>query len=131
MKLGTQTASVTNHLYARAVIGQPEPVAGMGATILMWTDRQAATVFRVFKAGAAVIIETRDDKQTVISGSSHDGSAEWGFKTNVRGSARYFRRASNGMWQAVRKNEATGRWIKTNGNGLRLGERDTYRDPSF
>lgn len=131
MKLGTQTASVINHLYARAVIGQPEPKAGMGATILMWTDRHAATVFRVFKAGAAVIVETRDDKEVVISGSSHDGSAEWGYKTNVRGSVRHFRRASNGTWQSVRKNEETGRWIKTNGNGLRLGERDAYRDPSF
>ncbi len=44
MKLGTQTGSVINHLHSRAVIGQPEPVVGMGATMLLWSDRRACTI---------------------------------------------------------------------------------------
>ena len=34
MKLGSQTGSVINHLYSRAVIGQPKPKVGMGCTLL-------------------------------------------------------------------------------------------------
>jgi hypothetical protein len=34
MRIGTQTNSLVNHLYSRAVNGQPEPVIGMGATLL-------------------------------------------------------------------------------------------------
>ena len=131
MKLGTQTGSVINHLHSRAVIGQPDPKPGMGCTILMWTDRHAATIFRVFQVGKATLVETRDDHARVIAGSSHDGSAEYEHKVDVKGRARHFRRKTDGMWEAVRKNEATGRWVKAAGNGLRIGDRDTYRDPSF
>lgn len=131
MRLGSQTASLINNLQARAVIGQPEPVVGMGVTILMWTDRNAATIFRVFRAGKAVIVETRDDDARLVSGSIMSEAQQYEFKTRVNGARRYFRRNDNGMWDEVRKNEATGRWIKTNGSGLRIGQRDTYRDPTF
>lgn len=131
MKLGTQTGSVINHLHSRAVIGQPDPKPGMGCTILKWTDRDAATIFRVFQVGKATIVETRDDHARVITGSTHDGSAEYEHKIDVKGSARHFRRADDGTWHAVRKNESTGRWVKSGGPGLRIGDRDSYRDPSF
>lgn len=60
MKLGSETNSVVNHIYSRAVIGQPEPQVGMGGTVLHWTDRDPVTIFRVFKVGKSVLIETRD-----------------------------------------------------------------------
>lgn len=134
MKLGSQTGSLVNHLYSRGVIGQPEPVVGMGVTILLWSDRHAATIFRVMKVGKAqaTIIETRDDRSVVLSGSTHDGSAEWGFKVNVKGRVQHFRQRPAGDWEAVTLNETTKRWAKSNsGRGLRLGQRDEYRDPSF
>lgn len=131
MKLGSQTGSVINHLHSRAVIGQPAPKAGMGCTILKWTDRDAATIFRVFQVGKATIIETRDDHARVIAGSGHDGSAEYEHKIDVKGYARHFRRRDSGMWEEVRKNEAIGRWVISGRTGLRIGARDTYRDPSF
>lgn len=131
MKLGTQTGSVINHLQSRAVIGQPEPKVGMGCTILKWSDRDAATIFRVFQVGKATIVETRDDHSRVIAGSGHDGSAEYEHKIDVNGSRRYFRRGDDGMWHSVRFNEATKRWGKCTGPGLRIGARDSYRDPSF
>jgi hypothetical protein len=51
MKLGSQTASLSNHLLSRAVIGEPEVKAGMGVTFLSWTDRDPGTIFRVFTSG--------------------------------------------------------------------------------
>ena len=131
MNLGTQTGSVINHLHSRAVIGQPEPKHGMGCTILKWSDRDAATIFRVFQVGKATIVETRDDHARVIAGSSHDGSAEYEHKIDVRGHARHFRRKPDGMWECVYMNKDTGRWNKSTRVGLRIGDRDSYRDPSF
>jgi hypothetical protein len=130
MKLGTETGSLVNHLHSRAVIGQPEPVAGMGVTFLSWSDRDAGTIFRVLQVGKLTYIETRDDRDTCVGGSGHDGSATYEFKVDVNGCRRYFRRLADGRWQAVRKNEVTGRWVKCSG-GLRIGDRDKYRDPSF
>lgn len=131
MKLGTQTASVINHLQSRGVIGQPEPVAGMGATVLSWSDRHAATVFRVLKVGKSVIVEVREDHSKVVKGSGHDGSAEYEYKVNVSGYPQHFARAENGMWYSVRKSETSGRWVRTKSSSLRLGSRESYRDPSF
>lgn len=81
MKLGTETASLINHLHSRAVIGQPEPVIGMGVTFLGWTDRSAGTIFRVFKQpgkAGLTIIECRNDTARCVAGSSHDGSCRVG-----------------------------------------------------
>lgn len=131
MKLGTETGSVMNHLISRGVIGQPEPAVGMGATILMWTDRKAATVTEVFKVGMLTYITIQADKSKVVKGSSQDGSAEYEFIPDPNGSTTTYRREANGLWTEVRKNKATGRWVKTQGAGLRIGERDEYCDPSF
>ena len=35
------------------------------------------------------------------------------------------------MWECVYMNKDTGRWNKSTRVGLRIGDRDTYRDPSF
>jgi hypothetical protein len=144
MKLGTQTASVINHLHARAVIGQPEPKAGMGATILCWSDRRPATVFRVFSHGKRLAIEVRDDDYKLVSGSAMSEAQSYEFKTNLRGRRSYFIRDDNGFWrEAYFKSldyTADGQAIKSSrlsvakkgqGHGLRLGARDCYSDPTF
>lgn len=135
MKLGSQTGSVINHLLARGTIGQPEVKVGMGATILCWTDRHAATIFRVFEHKGMVAVETRDDDAKVIKGSGHDGSAEYEFKVNVSGYRRYF--VLKEAWrecgvvslpeQPLKLKLGT----KGSGHGLRIGSRDAYHDPSF
>jgi len=131
MKLGTQTASVINHLQARGVVGQPEPELGMGATLLSWTDRDAGTIVEIFQVGKLTFVTVQDDSSKVVKGSGMDGSAEYEFTPNPNGCKRHFRREEGGMWSQVRKNDATGRWVKTNGQGLKIGVRDKYRDPSF
>lgn len=133
MKLGTQTGSVINHLHSRAVIGQPEPVVGMGATVLLWSDRHAATITNVQQVRGKLIVTAQNDHATVVAGSGHDGSAEYRYSRNPGGSENHFRREDDGRWQQVVINRQTGRWGKVScgGHGLRIGERDEYCDPSF
>lgn len=131
MKLGTQTGSLTNHVLSRAVNGQPEPTVGMGATILSWTDRHAATITAVLKQGGKLYIVVQEDTATVVSGSGHDGSATYEYAPSAKGAQSTFRQAANGMWQQVTFNTETKRYRKVEGYGLRIGEREEYRDPTF
>lgn len=131
MNLGSQTGSVINHLYSRMTNGAPEPVVGMGATTLSWTDRQAATVTSVIAVGKSVIVGIKDDHAKVISGSEQDGSAGYEFTARPEGYEHFFKMGKNG-WVNVAKNEQTGRWAATGSSkGLILGKRDHYHDPSF
>lgn len=131
MHLGTQTGSVINHLHSRATLGQPEPTVGMGATILLWTDRHAATIRNVLYIGGKLAVQVTRDRATVVKGSAHDGSAEYEFETTPDGHLDTF--AFNGTtWEQYHVNPETKRWNKAkSGRGLRIGERDEYRDPSF
>jgi len=135
MKLGIQTNSLVNHIYSRATVGQPAPTVGMGATFLGWTDRTACTITKVTELTGSKVwqweIEATADKTTVVAGSSHDGSAEYAYAPGT-GSPSLFRfNKKAGAWVAVFINRNTGRLCKYNGAGLRIGERDHYRDPSF
>lgn len=130
LALGTQTGSLVNHLQSRAVIGQPEPVVGMGVTVLGWTDRRAATIFRVFKVGALTLIQTRRDRATLTSGPIHQHEQTYSYAINVRGEENVFRREKDGRWTAVVFKESTSRWVKV-GGGLVIGQRDEYYDPHF
>lgn len=133
MKLGSQTGSLINHLHSRQVIGQPMPKVGMGATVLMWTDRCAATIVEVVSKadGSVDRIAITDDSNTVTKGSGHDGSAEYAFTSNMDGHRTWYRTGADGLWQQTRHNPVTNRWTKAGGAGLRIGARDQYRDPSF
>lgn len=134
MKLGTQTNSLVNHLYARGTIGQPKAAVGMGVTLLGWTDRNAGTITKVTEIGGskkiALYIEIVQDKAVLISGSIASESQEYQYSAG-NGAPCMFRQLHSGAWEEVRLNPDTGKFNKTNGKGLRIGERDTYRDPSF
>lgn len=147
MKLGAQTGSIINHLYSRGTIGQPPLTVGMGATELLWTDRHALTVVEIVVAGpggkgeavwngdaiqAADVkrIATTRDSSKVVAGSGHDGSAEYEFVSHPDGHRTYWRFSKTGKWESIRLNDK-GRWVKSGEHGLRIGERDEYRDPSF
>ena len=127
MKLGTQTGSVTNHILSRAVRGQPEPCYGMGCTILAWSDRNPATIINV--KGNIIVVQEDRAYRTDSNGMSE--CQEYEFERDVYGGLYNFRQAKNGQWEEVRLNEDTGRFKKTNGAGLRIGEREKYHDFSF
>jgi hypothetical protein len=132
LKAGTQTGSLVNHLYSRGTRGQPEPTVGMGATILLWTDRHAATIVEVSKdKQGRTIIGVQEDDSKVIKGSTMDGSAEYEYSRRPDAPVRYWRLNAKGFWEKITKNEETGRWNKVDGNGIRIGAREEYRDPSF
>ena len=136
MKLGTQTGSVVNHLQSRGVIGEPRPVVGLGCTLLSWTDRNAGTIQSVEEIGGSkvvlYIITVTEDDAACISGSTHDGSAEYHYTTRPDRTPSTFRKnKKTGLWEEIFRNEVTGKWNKTGGKGIRIGERNTYRDPSF
>ena len=132
MKLGTQTASLSNHLLSRAVVGEPEVKVGMGVTFLSWTDRNPGTIFRVFTVGKATIIECRDDDYKRVDSNGMSESQEYEFFLKVNGRKSYFRKnEKSGLWERITKNEETGRWVKAGGQGLRIGEREKCHDFSF
>ena len=129
MKLGSETGSLVNHLMSTS--SNDEPTIGTPATLLSWSDRAAATVTDVFVKNGRTIVEVTYDLSTVVRGSSVDGSAEYRYERDPSGSVRYFRREKTGEWICVRKNEDTGRWVKSGRGGILLGRRETYVDPSF
>ncbi len=127
MKLGTETSSLINHLYSRATIGEPKATVGMGATILSWTDRYAATVTNVDNNRVTV---QRDHAKRVDSNGMSEGQ-DYEYTPDPHGAEYVFRKARSGQWEEVFFNAETGRWNKSCGYALRLGERCQYRDFSF
>jgi hypothetical protein len=134
MNIGTQTNSLINNIYSRMTVGAPDPVVGMAATTLSWTDRHAATVTEVTELTSKVWayeIRIVEDKVLVIAGSTHDGSATFAFVPNPMGYANIYRMdRKTGAWVHGYINQDTGKFKKGQG-GLILGRRDHYVDPSF
>lgn len=125
--------SLTNRLMERGTRGQPTPAPGMGATILLYSDRHAATIVSVkpYKAGWLICVE--EDTARVVSGNTMDGSAVYAYERNPGGRAYHFRTDHPDVrWVQVSYNPDTRRWRRmADGVGLRIGEREEYRDPSF
>lgn len=123
MKLGTETASVTNHLLS-GTKGAPTPVVGMGATVLMWSDRHAATIVEVqtFKTGtragqvSAVVIQRDHATRTDTNGMSE--SQAYTFTPNADAAKEVYRLTKSGGFKG-----ACG--------SLRIGDRREYHDYSF
>lgn len=126
MKLGTETISVTNYLMS-GTKGAPKPEVGMGATILMWSDRHAATIVGVetFKSGArkgdVSVVRIQEDKSVRVDGNGQSEDQQYEFVPNPNAPIKTYRVNSRGAFKAT-----TGAY-----GTLRIGDRDEYRDPSF
>lgn len=131
MKLGTQTGSLTNHVYSRMTIGQPDPTVGMGATILAWTDRHPATIVEASKVRGRWLIVVQEDHAKRVDNNGLSESQTYEYSENLAGAKTTFMQMPGGGWSIVFKNPETKRWNKIDGNGLRIGEREKYRDFSF
>ena len=140
MKLGSQTGSVTNHIYSRATKGQPHPVVGMGATILLWTDRHAATITRVYevrcRVGKAVQsllhVEVQQDIAARTDSNGFSESQAYDYQPNPKAHVEYYR-FQDGRWRQLERSEKNGHALKlvNGGHGLRIGDRQEYCDPCF
>lgn len=112
MKLGTQTASMTNYLMS-GTNGQPTPEVGMGATILMWTDRHAATIVKVTRT--QIHVKQDHAKRTDTRGMSE--SQEYEYTPNPNAPTIVFRKTKRGY--------------RSQAGSLRIGDRNEYHDYSF
>jgi len=131
MSYAQQTGSLVNHLFARGVKGQPTPEVGMGATLLSYTDRHAATICKVETIRGVLYIGVQADNAVRIDKNGMSESQEYSYLPDPNGYVQMFRLGKSGMWEAIVKNTETGRWKKTNNGGLRIGHRETYHDFSF
>lgn len=118
MRAGTQTGSLMNHIISGARMAAPE--IGMGATLLCWSDRRAATVVEISSAKRIGIVE---DIATRIDKNGMSDSQEYSYAPGT-GSPSYFTLRKNGAW--VREGES-----QKGGQRLAVGNRDHYHDFSF
>ena len=124
--------SLQNRVMEKATRGQPTPTVGMGATILLHSDRHAGTIIAVANGkNGVVMIQVQHDNEKVVAGSTHDGTAAYEFTPNTSGRVDTFR-FDGVRWWEMRWNDETKRFNKCkHGHGLRIGERDSYYDPTF
>lgn len=127
MKLGSETGSLVNHLYSRSA--SPEPVVGMGATLLSWTDRHPATVIEVNQKKRYIVVQEDDAVRLDSNGMSESQAYE--YSSNPNGSKSIYRKNRKGEWVSHVINPDTGRLVQRRSAGLLLGERDKYHDFSF
>ncbi len=123
-----KSGSLVNMIHSASVKGQPEPEIGMGATILYYTDRHAATI----TGWNGLILTVQRDHAKRVDKNGWSESQEYEYSRNEDGVINRFRRGKDGRWSEVRRNYLTGRWNKVNGGyGLRIGAREEYCDPCF
>jgi len=113
--------SVINHIMANSKSIEPE--RGMGATVLMYTDRKAATIVLVNIAKTSVFISMDTATRIDSNGMSESQTYEYASNMDSKDLSEY----------TLRKN---GRWVKKgegmkNGQKIAIGFRETYHDYSF
>lgn len=113
MKLETETGSLVNYLMSGGT--PPEPKVGDGATILMWTDRHAATIVKVTPCTVSV----QRDKAIRTDANGMSESQSYRYEPDPDAEVEVFRKTKRG-------------WRKSGGGAaLLIGDRDEYYDYSF
>lgn len=97
------------------------PEVGMGATVIMWSDRYAVTIVEVSPNGKSVKVQSDNYKRTDTNGMSENQSYE--FSPNPDAPITTYTLRKNGRW--VHQGSSM------NGQGLAIGFRDAYHDFSF
>jgi hypothetical protein len=121
MKLGTQTGSLVNHILADATSATPE--VGTGCTVLLWTDRKAATVVASFVERKRTYVTVQYDTATRTDDNGMSESQDYAYEPNPNGIKRDFELRPDGRWSE--------RGSRGKGNGLLIGVRQAYHDYSF
>ena len=127
MNVGTQTASLVNHMYSRMTIGAPEPIVGMGVTMLLWTDRQAGTIVEVNTKKRYIAVTEDSTKRIDNNGISE--SQKYEYNAVMDGYRNYYRKDRKNQWRRCFYKE-NGRLVFGSG-GLIIGHRESYYDFSF
>jgi len=115
MKLGSETGSLINHIASRAA--SPRPEVGMGATILMWSDRHPATVVWVSSSGKTLRLQ-HDYAKRIDNRGPYTEDQDYEYSRDPGGIIQTARLTKRG-------------WRLKGGGGILLGRREEYCDPSF
>jgi hypothetical protein len=114
--------SLQNLIAANATKGAPTPEVGMGATILHWTDRTAATIIDVSPNGKTITVQedtaTRSDSHGMSDAQSYD------YASNPDGATHVYTLRKNGKY-VKQGNPLKG------GQTVAIGYRRQYHDYSF
>lgn len=101
---------------------QPKPEIGLGCTILLFSDRQAATIINVNKKLNRIMIQLDTPTRTDSNGMSE--SQTYTFSPNPNGEKSIFTLRKNGAWVKL------GQAMK-NGSRIAIGVRSEYHDYGF
>lgn len=112
------TGSLMNLLDSR--MKSAEPAVGMGATLLMWTDRKAGTIVEVSKNGKEVVFQ--EDKAIRVDSYGMSDCQEYRYEPDPGAAKVRYSLRKDGSWYAVGSKR---------GCPLMLGKRDAYYDYSF
>jgi hypothetical protein len=113
------TGSLINNIAANSA--QRTPEVGMGATMLYYTDRHAATIVEV-KSPRRIVLQ--EDTATRIDKNGMSEDQDYSYTTNPNGGTKEFTLRKNGRW--VAKGDSA-----KSGLCCHIGSRGTYYDFSF
>lgn len=121
--------SVHNRIMENSVTKEPITI-GMGATLISYSDRHAATVVGIEQKGKTTIIKVQQDHAKRIDKNGMSESQNYVFTPNKEAYVHIFKKTGDKPFVECRANEKTGRLVKC-GGGILLGHRDEYYDFSF
>jgi hypothetical protein len=110
------------NIILKDVVTKLEPEVGMGATVVMWSDRYAATIVEVSKDKKSVVIQEDNADRTDNRGMCD--SQEYSYSPNPEASKQTFTLRKNGRW--VREGEPL-----KNGTSILINVRVHHYDYSF
>ena len=109
--------SLTNLMMGNSK-SEDEPKVGMGATVILYTDRHACTVIKVSDSKKTFWMQRDNAKRTDNRGMSED--QDWEYTPNPKGAVYEVRKNRKGVWKTIGSKMT-----------VRLGEREEYYDFSF
>lgn len=101
----------------------PDPEVGMGATELLYSDRQAGTIVEVSPHPRKRLIFQEDHARRTDANGMSDAQT-YAYEANPNGRKVVYTLRSNGRW--IREGQRS-----TNGTQLLIGRRDHYHDFGF
>jgi hypothetical protein len=111
------TGSLINKL-ADESTQSTKPEVGMGATVILWSDRKAATIIEVSKTAHRVVVQF--DTATRVDSNGMSDAQSYTYEPNPEGGVETYSRRRDGSYRVV------------GGQGrLLLNVRDAYHDYSF
>lgn len=124
----TTTGSLINALQGQG--GATVPEVGMGATLLMYSDRSPWTVIEVRKNKAGKVVEAvmQADRAIRTDDRGMSDCQDYRFERDLEGTTRTIRQTRDGKWrEAYTDYDGKVRCTK-NSSIVRLGSRDRHYD---